>query len=102
MAEGAAHGAADAERTSGDRRVNALHELTNRAMDQQKREMEAVKRKADAKVRRAAKAVVAARAPRERPESFASAITRHVDSPTRNLPRRRRRDFRQVLDTDSE
>ena len=127
MVEDAAHGAADAERTSGDRRVNALHELTNRAMDQQKREMEQVKRKADAKVRRAAKAVVAARAPRERPESFASAITRHVNSPTRNLPRRRRSDFgspsgrksslsrrpargvarktypsRQVLDTDSE
>jgi hypothetical protein len=65
MVEGAAHGAADAERTTGDRRVQGLHELANQAMDQQKREMDSVKRRADAKVRRAAKAVVAARAPRQ-------------------------------------
>jgi hypothetical protein len=101
MAEGAAHGAADAERTSGDRRVNALHELANQAMDQQRREMDSVKRKADAKVRRAAKAVVAARAHRKRPESFASAITRHVNSgPTRH--KRRTWNGIEILSTDSE
>ena len=135
MVEGAAHGAADAERTSGDRRVNALHELANQAMDQQRREMDSVKRKADAKVRfhrgKAAAAKSAAQAAkgaartyrrrvnenaltvdnvmrlttqhfgantvrevvrRARPESFASSIARHVNSP-RSRPPRRRGDF---------
>ena len=35
MAEDAAHCAAAAERTAGDRRVQGLHELANQAMDQQ-------------------------------------------------------------------
>ena len=78
-----------------------MHELANQAMDQQRREMDSAKRRADAKVRRAAKAVVAARAPRKRPESFASTISRHVNSGGRPRARFNSRG-QQVLDTDSE
>jgi hypothetical protein len=109
MMEGVAQGAADNERAAGDRRLRGLHDLANQAMDQKQREIDKVQRKADRQVRRAAKAVVAARAKRKmRPESFASAITRHVNSGGRPPRRRGSRGIhlnskgQQILDTSSD
>ena len=79
MVEGAAHGAADAERTSGDRRVNALHELANQAMEQQKREMDSVKREADAKVRFHRGKAVAAKSAAQAAKGAARTYRRRVN-----------------------